>query len=84
MNSGCASTRPSSELAPPVADVPVDKPEDCERPVLPQLCTIRDTFDKMSLDDQSALVLGCMGANEHRRRVAEAALERCAEWVRRR
>jgi len=45
---------------------------------------LRDSFDAMSLEDQSALVLGCMGANEHRRRVAEAALERCAEWVRRR
>lgn len=48
------------------------------------LCTLRETFDGMTIEDQSALVLGCMGANEHRRRVAEAALERCAEWVRRR
>jgi len=48
------------------------------------VCTLRDTFDGMTLEDQSALVLGCMGANEHRRRVAEAALQRCGEWVKRR
>lgn len=74
--------RQSPEL-PPAADVPTDKPEDCERPKLPQVCMLRDSFDAMSLEDQSALVLGCMGANEHRRRVAEAALQRCGEWVKR-
>ena len=71
-------------MAPPTADIPADKPEDCIRPSLPMVCTLRENFDAMSLEDQSALVLGCMGANEHRRRVAEAALQRCAEWVRRR
>lgn len=82
LTSACGTTRPSSELVPPAAEVPRDKP-DCAPP-LPQVCTLRDTFDRMSLDDQSALVLGCMGANEHRRRVVEATLERCAAWVRRR
>lgn len=36
----------------------------------------------MGLEDQVALLAGMVVANEHRRHVAEAILERCGRFVR--
>lgn len=61
--------------------MPVAKPSECTHPLLPEVQTLREAFDNLSLEDQIAMLANTVVTNEHRRHTAEQILERCGKWV---
>ena len=74
--SGCATTKPPLIVKP--ERIP---PAQAMVPCVVQLCTLRDTFKDMSLDDQGALILACRIADAEAYRACEVKQRALVDWI---
>lgn len=50
-------------------------------PCVVQLCTLRETFKDMSLEDQAAMILACRIADAEAYRACQVKQKALADWI---